>query len=135
MKNNFDLNHEYDYAVTKDERGSLVALEVPQDIPFQIKRIYYIFANLQNKPRGFHAHKDLKQIMICISGSCEIHLDNGFNKKVVMLDKPNKAVFVDKMVWREMHNFSNDSVLLVLASEKYDIKDYISNYDEFKKSL
>jgi len=116
-----------------DERGQLVALEEFKDIPFEIKRVYYMYDTLLNVTRGFHAHKNLKQILICIHGSCKIRLDNGKEKKVVPLEKPYEGLFVDSNIWREMYDFSEDAVLLVLASELYDENDYIRDYDEFLK--
>lgn len=114
-----------------DQRGSLVPLEVNDDIPFEIKRVYYIFNVKENRPRGFHAHKNLEQVMICMQGSCEIVLDNGVRKKSIVLNRPIEGLYVPKMVWREMHNFSKDCILLVLASDTYNEIDYIRSYDEF----
>lgn len=118
-----------------DERGQLVALEEFKDIPFEVKRVYYIYDTLKNVTRGYHAHKNLKQILICIHGSCKIRLDNGKEKEIVQLDKPYEGLYVDNNMWREMYDFSEDAVLLVLASELYDEKDYIRNYDEFLKFI
>lgn len=118
-----------------DERGQLVALEEFKDIPFEIKRVYYMYDTLPNVTRGYHAHKNLKQILICIHGSCKIRLDNGKEKKVVPLEKPYEGVYVDNNMWREMYDFSEDAVLLVLASELYDENDYIRDYDEFLKFI
>lgn len=81
--------------------------------------------------RGFHAHKSLEQILICIHGSCKIRLDNGEEKKVVPLEKPYEGLYVSNVMWREMFDFSSDAVLMVLASELYDEADYIRDYDEF----
>lgn len=81
--------------------------------------------------RGFHAHKKLEQILICIHGSCKIRLDNGYEKKIVPLEKPYEGLYVANAMWREMFDFSKDAVLMVLASELYDENDYIRNYDEF----
>lgn len=117
-----------------DERGFLVALESNKNVPFDIKRVYYIYST-QNIARGFHAHKELQQVAICVSGSCKMILDDGENKKTLVLDSPNKSVFIDKMIWREMHDFSDDCVLLVLASDYFDEADYIRNYDEFRRQI
>ena len=114
-----------------DERGQLVALEEFKDIPFKIKRVYYMYDTAEGVTRGYHAHKSLKQILICINGSCKIRLDNGKEKKVVPLEKPYEGVYVSNNMWREMFDFSLDAVLMVLASEIYDEADYIRNYDEF----
>ncbi|MGI6463822.1 MAG: sugar 3,4-ketoisomerase [Candidatus Scatomorpha sp.] len=116
-----------------DERGQLVALEAFKDIPFEIKRVYYMYDTGLNVRRGFHAHKDLKQILICIHGSCKILLDDGKEKTIVTLDKPYEGLYVSNDMWREMFDFSEDAVLMVLASEYYDESDYIRDYDEFLK--
>lgn len=118
-----------------DERGQLVALEEFKDIPFQIKRVYYIYDTLSEVRRGFHAHKSLEQILICIHGSCKILLDNGFEKKIVPLEKPYEGLYVSNNMWREMYDFSPDAVLLVLASAAYEEADYIRDYDEFIKMI
>lgn len=116
-----------------DERGQLVALEEFNDIPFEIKRVYYMYDTGEGVRRGFHAHKKLKQILICIHGSCKILLDNGAEKKIIPLEKPYEGVYVSNDMWREMYDFSPDAVLMVLASEYYDEADYIRDYDEFLK--
>lgn len=116
-----------------DNRGQLVALEQFNDIPFEIKRVYYMYDTGEGVRRGFHAHKKLSQILICIHGSCKILLDNGSEKKIIPLDKPYEGVYVSNDMWREMYDFSPDAVLIVLASEYYDESDYIRDYDEFLK--
>ena len=127
-----------DYKIIKfqqhgDDRGQLVALENDKEIPFETKRVYYMFDTLPGVRRGFHAHKTLKQILICTSGSCKIHLDDGFSTAEVTLDKPYEGLLIDSKLWREMYDFSPDAVLMVLASQMYDESDYIRNYDEFIK--
>ena len=117
----------------RDERGQLVALEEFKDIPFTIKRVYYMYETMEGVVRGQHAHKSLEQILICIHGSCKIRLDNGIEEKVVPLEKPYEGLYVANNMWREMFDFSSDAVLLVLASELYDETDYIRDYDEFIK--
>ncbi len=114
-----------------DDRGQLVALEEFKDIPFRIKRVYYMYDTRTDVVRGHHAHKSLEQILICIHGSCKIRLDNGFEKKVVPLEKPYEGVYISNNIWREMFDFSEDAVLMVLASELYDPEDYIRDYEEF----
>ena len=118
-----------------DERGQLVALEEFKDIPFEIKRVYYMYDTGEGVRRGYHAHKSLKQILICIHGSSKILLDNGSEKKEVPLEKPYEGLYVASNMWREMYDFSSDAVLMVLASEYYDESDYIRNYDEFLKYI
>ena len=116
-----------------DERGSLVALETGKTVPFDIKRVYYIFATQKNVARGFHAHKNLKQIAVCVTGKCRMVLDNGKIRQDAWLDSPTKGLLISDLVWREMHDFSEDCVLLVLASEHYDESDYIRDYEDFIK--
>ena len=115
-----------------DERGMLVALEERKDIPFEIKRVYYLYDTKENVRRGLHAHKSLEQILICIHGSCKILLDNGIEKKIVSLEKPYEGLYIANDIWREMYDFSSDAVLMVLASDFYKEEDYIRNYEEFK---
>lgn len=114
-----------------DERGSLVAAEFGKELPFEIKRVYYIYGVGEGVRRGFHAHKELNQLLIAIKGSCSILLDDGESKKVVLLNSPTKGLIVAPGVWHEMFDFSPDAVLISLASEKYDESDYIRNYDVF----
>lgn len=116
-----------------DSRGMLVALEELKDIPFQIKRVYYMYDTKPEVHRGFHAHRSLQQILICIHGSCKILLDNGSEKKIVSLEKPYEGLYIANDMWREMFDFSDDAVLMVLASEYYDENDYIRDYDTFLK--
>lgn len=118
-----------------DERGQLVALEELKDIPFSIRRVYYMYETGDGVRRGGHAHKSLEQVLICIHGGCRILLDNGKEKKVIDLDKPYEGLYVSNAMWREMFDFTPDAVLMVLASEYYDGQDYIRNYDEFLKSV
>lgn len=121
----------YDFLPHGDDRGQLIAIEEMQDIPFDVKRIYYIYDTLPGVRRGFHAHRNLQQILVCVSGSCNIHLDNGFDTAEVVLDKPNVGLYISNDMWREMYDFSEGAVLLVLASQHYDEADYIRNYDAF----
>lgn len=116
-----------------DNRGQLVALEEHIDIPFEIKRVYYMYDTGSGVRRGFHAHKSLEQILICIHGTCKILLDNGFEKKIVPLEKPYEGLYIANNMWREMFDFSADAVLLVLASDFYKEDDYIRDYEEFLK--
>ena len=116
-----------------DERGQLVAIEEHKDIPFEIKRVYYMYDTGKGVTRGQHAHKSLEQILICIHGSCKLMLDNGKEKKIVSLEKPYEGLYISNNIWREMYDFSSDAVLMVLASDVYKEEDYIRNYDEFLK--
>ena len=114
-----------------DDRGHLVIVEGGQDIPFEIKRVYYMYDTREGVRRGFHAHKSLEQILICIHGSCKVLLDNGTEKKVIPLEKPYEGLYIANNMWREMFDFSPDAVLMVLASEVFNEADYIRDYDEF----
>ncbi|ULS50587.1 sugar 3,4-ketoisomerase [Pectobacterium carotovorum] len=114
-----------------DERGALVALEQDKNIPFEIKRVYYLFKTKVGVRRGFHAHKALKQVAIAVRGSCRFLLDDGTEKVDLLLDNPAQGLLIDSCIWREMYDFSDDCVLMVLADQPYDESDYIRNYDEF----
>lgn len=118
-----------------DETGTLIALEENKNIPFDIKRVYYMYDTTEGTRRGFHAHRNLQQILIATSGSCMIHLDNGSETVEVPLSNPNEGLYIANNMWREMYDFSPDCVLMVLASELYDEADYIRNYDDFIKFI
>ena len=124
-----------DFPPLGDERGSLVALEANKTVPFDVKRVYYIFGTKPGVSRGFHAHRMLQQVAVCVTGKCRIVLDNGNRREEIWLDSPTKGLRISGLIWREMHDFSPDCVLLVLANEYYDKTDYIRNYDEFQRSL
>lgn len=121
----------YTFQQHGDARGQLISLEEVKDIPFKIKRVYYMYDTGKDVHRGFHAHKELEQILICIHGTCKILLDNGNEKEIVPLEKPYEGLYIAHNIWREMYDFSEDAVLLVLASEYYDEKDYIRDYNKF----
>lgn len=125
----------YTFLPHGDERGQLVAIEESLDIPFTIKRVYYIYDTLPGVHRGFHAHRNLQQILVCVHGSCKILLDNGREKETVVLDKPYEGLYIGYGTWREMLDFSEGTVLLALASEHYDERDYIRDYDAFLKTV
>lgn len=119
------------HKVLGDERGQLVAIEGITDIPFEIKRVFYIYGTQPGIPRGNHSHYKTRQYLIAVAGSCKVTLDDGFNKTIYHLDGPNVGLLQNKMVWGVMHDFSSDCVLLVLADEIYDAKDYIVDYEKF----
>ena len=121
----------YQFQQHGDDRGQLVSLEEFTDIPFRIKRVYYMYDTIPDAVRGKHAHKSLQQILICIHGSCKVSLDNGTEKKTVFLERPYEGLYIANDMWREMFDFSKDCVLLVFASEVYDESDYIRDYDTF----
>ena len=114
-----------------DERGSLIAIEEGYNAPFEIKRVYYIFDTKKGVIRGYHAHINLKQIAIAVKGSCTFVIDNGKKREEILLDNPNKGLLIEGLIWREMKDFSEDCVLLVIASEHYDENDYIRDYQKF----
>lgn len=116
-----------------DERGSLVSIETNKNIPFNIQRIYYIFATKEGVRRGFHAHKKLKQMAIVLKGSCRFLLDDGKEKINLLLDDPTQGLLIESFIWREMYDFSEDCVLMVLADSFYDESDYVRDYKEFCK--
>jgi len=121
----------FDFHHREDEIGQLVFLEECKDVPFEVKRVYYIYGVKDGARRGFHAHKSLEQACICIHGSCKVMLDDGKERIDVVLDDPTKGLYVGNAVWREMYDFSEDAVFLVLASEYFDEQDYIRDYDQF----
>ena len=118
-----------------DDRGNLIALEgLSEIVPFDIKRIYYSFDTQPGSVRGNHAHKELRQFVVCVSGACTFvcEMPDG-KRKEYLLNWPNKGLLIEGMVWREIKDFSKDSVMLVLASEHYNEADYIRNYQDFLK--
>ncbi len=118
-----------------DDRGMLVAFEEGIDIPFEIKRVYFMYDTKPGVRRGFHAHKNLKQILVCVKGSCKVLMDDGKEKKIVHLERPYEGLYIENDIWREMYDFSEDAVLMVFASDFYNEEDYIRDYDEFLKFI
>lgn len=116
-----------------DERGLLTVIEENKSIPFAIKRVFYIYKTLPGIRRGFHAHYKTRQALISISGSCKVFLNNMVREEDVTLDSPTKVLLLEPDDWHEMYDFSEDCVLLVLASELYNSDDYIRDYDLFKE--
>ena len=114
-------------------KGHLTVIE--KVLPFEIKRVYYIFGTKKNVSRGFHAHHKIKQVIICVTGSCRFVVDDGFKREEVILDNPTKGLLIENFIWREMYDFSRDCVLLVLASEHYNKDDYIRDYQDFLKII
>ncbi|WP_171788819.1 WxcM-like domain-containing protein [Clostridium beijerinckii] len=113
----------------KDKYGYLTPIESKVDIPFEIKRIYYITKVEDGTARGFHSHRKLHQVLICINGSVKIKAKNPNEEEIIELNDHSVGLYIGPYVWREMFDFSEGSVLLVLASEYYDEDDYIRNYD------
>ncbi|WP_373033238.1 FdtA/QdtA family cupin domain-containing protein [Sulfurovum sp.] len=120
-----------DFTIMGDERGSLIALEEHHNVPFDIKRVFYIYGTQEGVPRGQHAHYKTKQLLVAISGSCKVTLDDGKTAITHILNKPNIGLFQDALIWGKMHDFSQDCVLLVFADTYYDDSDYIRDYDKF----
>lgn len=116
-----------------DERGRLNVLEAGRHVPFAVKRIYYLTATQSGIARGFHAHRELEQVAVCVAGECRMLLNDGKNVENVVLNSPDKVVRIRKMIWHEMHDFSPDCVLLVMANDHYDEGDYIRDYDVFMR--
>jgi hypothetical protein len=116
-----------------DARGNLTFIEENKHIPFEIKRVYYLYDVPGGESRGGHAHKQLQQFIIAASGSFDVILDDGFEKKRFHLNRSYYGLYVCPMVWRELENFSSGSVCLVLASELYKADDYIYDYEAFRK--
>ena len=121
----------YVFQMHGDDRGMLIALEEFKDIPFEIKRVYYMYDTKAGVRRGFHAHRSLEQILVCIHGSCKVQLDNGIEKKIVALERPYEGLYISNDICREMFDFSPEAVLMVLASDYYKEEDYIRDYEEF----
>ena len=113
--------------------GSLVPIESDIDVPFEIKRIFYVYGVDNQDDRGKHSHHQTKQVLICLNGSVEVLCDDGTNRNVYILDKPNKGLYIPELIWDEQRYLSKDSVLLVLSNTNYDTDDYIEDYEIFKK--
>lgn len=124
-----------DLTIMGDERGGLIALEENHNVPFDVKRVYYIFSTKKDVRRGYHAHKNLKQLAICTSGSCTFLLDNGLTQEHITLSSPKQGLLIEGLIWREMYNFSEDCVLMVLADDYYNADDYIRDYAIFLKEV
>lgn len=112
-----------------DKYGHLTPIEGNVDIPFEVKRVYYITRVQEGTTRGFHSHRKLHQVLICLNGSIKIRIKNPNGEEVVELNDPSIGLYIGPLIWREMFDFTEGSVLLVLASEYYDENDYIRNYD------
>lgn len=118
-----------------DERGKLVVVEGAMDIPFEIKRVFYIYGSDSNVIRGQHANRDSEFVLINVSGSSKVRVDNGFEEEIIELNRPRMGLYLPTMVWKDMYDFSEDSVLLVLANTHYDGNEYIRDYDEYLKEV
>lgn len=118
-----------------DERGKLVVVEGAQDIPFEIQRVFYIYGSDNEVIRGQHANRNSEFVLINVSGSSKVRVDNGFEEEIIELNRPRMGLYLPTMLWKDMYDFSADSVLLVLANTHYDGHEYIRDYDEFIKEV
>ena len=114
-----------------DDRGHLGIVEGTQDIPFEIKRVFYIYGSDKDVIRGKHANYNTEFVLINVAGTSKVKVDDGTEQKIFSLDRPHTGIFLPRMVWKDMYDFSEDSVLLVLASEHYDETEYIRSYPEY----
>jgi len=119
------------FQVMGDAKGSLIAFEENQNVPFDIKRVFYIYGTQQDVARGQHSHYKTKQLLVAVNGGCKVTLDDGENTKTYVLNKPNVGLFQDALLWGTMHDFSEDCILMVFADTYYDENDYIRNYETF----
>ena len=118
-----------------DERGKLVIIEGIKDVPFDIKRIFYIYGSDRDVIRGCHANRKSEFVLINVCGSSKVKIYDGVKEEIFVLDKPNTGIYIPKMLWKDMYDFSEDSILLVLSSEPYDPTEYIRDYNEFLKEV
>lgn len=125
----------FDLQIRGDDRGSLIAIEEGKNIPFEIRRVYYIFDTKAGVERGFHAHKKLNQLCVAVRGSCKMTLDDGHSRVEVTLNSAHHGLLIGPGMWREMRDFSEDCVLMVLADTLYEEADYIRDYQEFLRSV
>lgn len=125
------MYHLIDFAEMGDSRGALVALEGGVHVPFDLKRVFYVYGTKGDVPRGCHANRKTKFVLVAVNGTCTVTVKDGVNDVDIVLDNPTRGLFLDKMVWKEMHHFSENAVLLVLCSEPYDKHEYVFDYDEY----
>ena len=123
----------YNMRTVIENNGNLVPIESNYDIPFPMKRIFHVYGVRDTDVRGQHAHYTTKQLLICVHGKIEVTCDDGTNRKKFLLESPQQGLLIPEMIWDEQKYITEDSVLLVFANTKYDITDYINDYDEFKK--
>ncbi len=119
-----------------DERGNLVVIEGDgMDIPFDIKRVFYIYGSDSEVVRGQHANRETEFLLVNVSGTSKVKVDNGTESEIILLNRPRMGLYLSPMVWKDMYDFSEDSVLLVLASRHYDASEYIRNYSDYLAEL
>lgn len=125
---------ELEFPELGDEKGKLVVLEGNRNLPFLIKRVFYIYGSRAGVIRGAHANKQSAFVLINVSGTSKIRIDNGTDSHIFSLNRPNMGIYISKMVWKDMYDFSKDSVLLVLSDQYYDASEYIRDYEEYKRA-
>ena len=123
------------FADLGDERGKLVVVEGEQHIPFAIQRVFYIYGSDNEVVRGQHANRESEFVLINVGGTSKVRIDNGHSEAIVELNKPMMGLYIPTMVWKDMYDFSEDSILLVLASTHYNGQEYIRDYEEYKKEM
>lgn len=114
-----------------DHRGKMIPIEYPKQLEFPLKRIYYIFDVKDGVRKGYHSHNDLEQILIAVHGKVKVLIKTPYEEEIVELDSPNKGLYIGPMIWREMFDFENEAVLVVLASHEYDENDYIRDWNDY----
>ncbi len=132
------IKNEYkilEFAEHGDERGNLVIAEGNQDIPFEVKRVFYMYGSDPDIIRGQHANRLSEFVLINVGGTSKVKVDNGYETDIIELNKPRMGLYIPTMMWKDMYDFSPDSILLVLASTHYDASEYIRNYDDFLKEV
>lgn len=134
-----DLRAQYkiiEFADLGDERGNLVVIEGDKiDIPFEIKRVFYIYGSDSAVVRGQHANRETEFLLVNVAGTSKVKIDNGTESEVILLDRPRMGLYLSPMVWKDMYDFSGDSILLVLASRHYDPSEYIRSYPDYLAEL
>lgn len=123
------------FADLGDERGKLVVVEGEQHIPFKIERVFYIYGSDSEVVRGQHANRESEFVLINVGGTSKVRIDNGHSEAIIELNKPMMGLYIPTMVWKDMYDFSKDSILLVLASTHYNGNEYIRDYEEYKKEM
>ena len=125
-----------DFPQHGDERGWLVVVEEFNDVPFDIKRLFYIYGSEKNVIRGRHANRESEFVLINVAGSCKVKTTDGLgNEEIFVLDRPHRGIYIPKMIWKDMYDFSEDSILLCIASEVYDNAEYIRDYDAYVEEM
>ncbi len=133
-----DIREQYkilEFGDLGDDRGNLVVVEGEQDIPFEIKRVFYIYGSDEKVIRGQHANRKAEFVLINVSGTSKVRVDNGFQEEIIELNRPRMGLYLPTMLWKDMYDFSRDSVLLVLSNIHYDGGEYIRDYEEYLKEV